>query len=234
MITSPLRRASLILGSLLAVACSTARPAARPRSAPVAARPAPLPLAAELYAADEALRDALSGPWEYLGTGRWPGINRMQACAYRNDRVLIVNVYCTLSESPAFRVDVYSPSRGRVRIYAESRGPISNESRRDYFTFTAESEPPPSALAQLPALALAMSFQQLHDYDAQRHRAYLPACYAGTEHSHDRVGCLSPLEARVGAWAARNRVFLEQANDDWYRLVRNARALATQHGREPE
>lgn len=188
---------------------------------------------AELYSADEALRDALSGPWQYVGNGDWPGINRVQACAYRNERVLVVNVYCTRTETQAFRVDVYSPSRGRVRIYAESRGKLSAHMRQDYFTFAAESEPLPGPESRLPNVALSMSFDQLRAYDEQRHNTFLPACYGGMELSKSRGGCLGALAPRASEWAARNRAFLERASDDWYRLVRELRVLAAQHGRDP-
>src|SRR5688500_12702466 len=175
-------RLSLLVPSLLAAACAAPQ-AERPRPAatvtpPSVVSPVERPVSG-LYGADEALRDALSGPWEYLGTGDWPGISRTEACAFRNDRVLIVNVYCTITETQAFRVDVYSPTRGRVRIYAESSGPVSTFTRTDYFTFTAETEPPPGPDERLPPLSLAWSFAELSAYDAQRYRAFLPACYGG-------------------------------------------------------
>ena len=84
----------------------------------------------------------LSGPWEYLGTGPWHSTERTHACAFRNQRVIVVNVYCTLEDTQAFRVEVFSPQRGMTRIYAESRGAVSAGLRPDYFTFKAESEPP--------------------------------------------------------------------------------------------
>jgi hypothetical protein len=187
-----------------------------------------------LYAADEALRDALSSPWGYLGTGTWPGTNRTQACAFRNARVLIVNVYCTISETNAFRVEIYSPQRGRVRIYAESRGAISERRRPEYFTFTAESEPPPGPEAPLPPLSLTMSFEDLRDYEARRYEAFLPACYGGRALSHQRSGCLGSLEAHASQWAERNAAFLERANEDWYHLVQEMRSRAALYGRELE
>lgn len=224
----------------LVVACGTTRPAQQ-NTAPVARPPAavvtppPRPIQNSLvYGVDEALRDALSGQWRYVGTGRWPGISRAHACAFRNDRVLVVNVYCTTSDAQAFRIDVYSPTRGRVRIYAEAKGPISARARGDYFTFTAESEPPPSTIAAMPHLSLAMSFEELRKYDDLRYRAFLPACYGGEEHLKKRAGCLGTLQSRAHEWAEQNRAFLERANDDWYRVVREMRVEAARYGRELE
>lgn len=237
MSTSQRRARRAVWGfALLAFACGTARQSrrpARPEATPRAAQ-APSARPDALYAADEALRDALSGPWEYLGTGRWPGINRSSACAFRNQRVLVVNVYCTIAETQAMRIDVYSPSRGRARIYAEANGPLSSHMRQQYFSFTAESEPPPGPAARLPQLSLAMSFDQLRAYDEQRYRAFLPACYGGQEQGRQRNGCLGTLAPREGEWTNQNRAFLERANDDWYRVVREMRALSARYGRQPE
>ena len=115
-----------------------------------------------LYPLDEALKDALSGPWKHLGTGRWHGNFSVPACAYRNDRVFLVNVYCTRKELQAFRIDVYSPTRGWVSIYAEAKVPVSTVRRRDYFSFNAAAQPPPRPQAGLPPLALTMLFPELN------------------------------------------------------------------------
>src|SRR5436190_10345241 len=154
MITRP-RHAAVLL--LLAAACGTSKPSQHP-AAPqttggfqVSTRQQPPARPKGLYSAREALRDALSGDLEYIGTGRWPGVERSRACAFRNQRVVIVNAYCTLNEVNAFRIDVHSPERGSVRIYAEANGAISARQRRDYFTFTVESSPPPGSAAHLPA-----------------------------------------------------------------------------------
>jgi hypothetical protein len=195
--------------------------------------PPPQPVE-ELYAADEALGDTLSGRWEYMGTGAWPGNSRMPACAFRNARVLVVNAYCSSTEMQAFRIDVYSPKRGRVRIYAEASGPVSARMRQQYFTFMVESEPPPGPQARLPPLALTMSFDQLRTYEELRYRAFLPGCFGGQERSRPSGGCLDALASRASAWTDRNRAFLEQANDDWYRVVREMRVLAARYGRDPD
>jgi hypothetical protein len=187
-----------------------------------------------IYSPDEAVSDALSGPWIHVGTGPWPGNQRVKACAYRNERVLLVNVYCTIKEVTAFRVDVFSPTRGRVGIYAEARVPVSTVTRREYFTFTAESEPPPRPRARLPAVRLDMSFADLLDYDERRYRAFLPSCYGGVENQRRQGGCLRELAGRASEWVGTNRAFLKDPPADWYRMVTELRALARQHGRDPQ
>lgn len=186
-----------------------------------------------LYSAQQALRDALSGPLEYVGTGRWPGVERSRACAFRNGRVVVVNAYCTLNETPALRVDVHSPQRGLVRFYVEAEGPVSARQRNDYFTFTVETSPVADRAVGLPRLTLAMGYEELRRYEQRRYDAYLPSCFGG-EKSHRQVGgCLGQLQPRASEWAARNRVFLDRANDDWYRLVRELRILAGRYGTHP-
>lgn len=226
---------AVIFSSLLAAACGTAKPASQrpPASVPTTQLPTPQPNNG-LYAADEALRDALSGPWEYLGTGPWQSTERTQACAFRNQRVIVVNVYCTLEDSEAFRLEVFSPQRGVARIYAESKGAVSARMRPDYFTFMVESEPAPGPGTGVPPVTLAMSFQELQAHDQRRYVADLPACYAGTKFNQEQAGCLGALQARAPEWAARNRAFLQQASSDWYHVVQQMRGLATQYGTEPK
>ncbi len=208
----------------------------RPRARPPAVVSEPPAKAAELglYSAEEALSDAVSGPLEYIGTGRWPGVERSRACAFRNRRVVLVNAYCTLNETPAFRIDIFSPERGRVRIYAEAHGAVSARERRDYYTFMVESSPPPSSDARLPPMTLAMGYDALRSYEQQRYEAYLPSCYGGTQHGRRVGGCLGSLELRTNDWAEQHHAFLERANDDWYRLIRELRTLAGRYGAAQE
>lgn len=220
--------------ALVYIGCGTSKPVERPaREGAVPARP-PVVIERDLYAADEALRDVLSGELEYIGTGRWPGVERSSACAFRNSRVLVVNAYCTLTETPAFRIDVYSPVHGRVRIYGEANGPISSRHRGEYFTFVAESDAPPGSDARIAPVALTMSYQQLQSYEQQRYDAYLPGCFGGEQHQRTIGGCLGTLAPRKAQWVARNRNFLEHANEDWYRVIRQMRALAQRYGRDPD
>lgn len=231
----------LWLWCALTAACAAAPkvvapPPAQPKApAPaIVQAPEPLPIDENLYGADEALQDVLSSPWEYVGTGRWPGINRMYTCAFRNERVLVVNVYCGKTDARAFRLDVYSPERGRVSIYAEASGPILVRMRQQYFTFMAESEPPPGPEAGMPPLELSMSFAELRDYDEQRYRAYLPTCFAGEQHEHARGACMGALAEHSAEYTSQNRPFLDRANGDWYRVVREMRVLATRYGKDPK
>jgi hypothetical protein len=225
--------------AVLALGCARVTAPETPAPAPAPPPPqAPPPVVQEppaptgIYALDEAARDALSGPWTYIGTGPWTGNHRVQACAYRNERVIVVNVYCTITEVKAFRVDVFSPARGRVRIYAEGKAPVSTMTRKDYFTFNAESEPPPGARAGLPPVTLTMSFEELRNYDERRYQRFLPSCYGGVEIHRRQGGCLRGLASHAAEWAETNRSFLQEPPEDWYRIVRELRALASQHGRD--
>jgi hypothetical protein len=229
-----MRRVTAVL-MLMAAACAAPTPSVRPppRTQPSATRAAEPADGGRLYSAQGALRDVLSGELEYIGTGKWPGVERLRACAFRNRRVVVVNAYCSLYEQPAFRIEVYSPERGRVRIYAETRGAVSERQRRDYFTFMVEGSPPPSAAARLPSLSLDMRYEELRRYEQQRYDAFLPSCFAGEQNERAVGGCLGALASRQGEWTAENRAFLDQANADWYQVVRKLRALATRYGVEP-
>jgi hypothetical protein len=225
---------------LLSAACASSKPVEHPpqRSTPAAAQPGVEPMAVApaeegLYSADAALRDVLSGELEYVGTGHWPGIARLWTCVFHNDRVIVVDVYCSVSDSHAVRIDVLSPQRGYVRIYAEADGPISVRDRALYFSFNVASEPPAEPATGIPPLALTMSYEQLHDYDQHRYDAFLPGCYGGTKNREPIGGCLGPLAARKAEWTSENRAFLEHASGDWYRVVRDMRALAIRYGRDP-
>jgi hypothetical protein len=207
-----------------------------PDAAPVVeAEPPPEPTGPlPLYSTEEALADALSGPLTHVGTGKWPGIHRSSTCVYRNARVLVVNVYCTTREMKAFRVDIYSPERGRLRIYAEGRAPVSTLTRRDYFTFKAEGEPAPAPEAGLPPVTLGMSFAEIRAYDEKRYQKFLPSCYGGVEIGKAQGGCLGELEPRLAEWSRKNDTFLAQPPPDWYRLVKELRARAPRDGKNAD
>ena len=183
----------------------------------------------QLYGLDEALADVLSGPLEHIGSGPWYGLFRINVCAYRNERVVVVNVYCTTREMKAFSIVVFSPTRGRVVIYAEADHPISTLTRADYFTFKAESEP--VAREKVPPVSLAWDQAELAAWDEKRYHSWIPACYGGVELRKPQGGCLKGLEAQIDPWRARNQPFLDEPPEDWYRIVRDMRALAPQHSK---
>lgn len=220
--------------ALSVAACGTAKPIERAQR-PVVGERKPAPSSVRgLYAAEEALRDVLSGELQYIGTGRWPGVERSRACAFRNERVVVVNAYCTLNEVQAFRIDVYSPERGRVRIYAEASGPVSARDRAEYFSFMVESGQPPAPEARIPPLTLAISYDELRQYEQRRYDAFLPGCFGGEQNQRNVGGCLGSLEPRKGEWAAQSRAFIERANADWYRVIRQMRSLAARYGAHPD
>lgn len=210
----------------LLVAC----PPLEQRATQPAAVERPTP-STRLYAADEALGDALVGPWQYIGTGKWPGNDRMEACAFKNPRVFVVSAYCGIKDPPAIRVIVYSPSRGRTSIYAEGKRAVSGLRRDEYFTFTVETSPPPT-LAGKP-LSLAMSFDELRDYEQRRYSAFAPVCYAGQERARPTSGCLDALAPHKADWERTHQTFLQSASPSWFRMVREMRDAGARYGRDP-
>jgi hypothetical protein len=212
----------------------TAQPTEEPPTQPTSSQPTPdkdSPPAAPLYAIDEALADALSSPLEYIDTGPWFGMIRISVCAYRNERVVVINLYCTPTEMNAFSVVVLSPTRGRVVIYAEADHPISKLKHADYFTFRAETEPPS---AKLPPVKLTWTLAQLAAWDEKRYKAHLPTCAGGVEFRKPDGGCLQALEPRTAEWDKRNQPFLAKPSDAWFRIVKDLRARAPREGRPME
>lgn len=183
-----------------------------------------------LYALDEALADAFSQRWTFVGTGEWFGMFRVNACVYRNDRVFIVNIYCTRKEMKAFGLVVLSPTRGRVYIYAEGDQTISTSTRKDWITFKGEAHLP-VVDEKVPALRLDFTYAELRAWDEKRYYRHGPACYGGVEIKRPQGGCIHGLEAQKDAWAARNKAFLDEPNADWYRIVKEMRVRVTTDAR---
>lgn len=178
-----------------------------------------------LYGLDEALADAFSGPWTFVGTGVWFGMFRVNACVYRNERVVIVNKYCTLKEKPAAGVVIMHPTRGRVFIYAEGDKPISATRRPDWFTFKAESNVPTDH-----ALRVDAPFAELRVWDEKRYYQNAPGCFGGVELKKPQDGCYK-LDAATQDWNAKNRAFLKDPPDAWYRIVAEMRERAKREAR---
>jgi hypothetical protein len=205
---------------------TTTTPQAPVEAPPVEPAPPEPTREPDLYPLDEALADVLSGPLEHIGTGAWFGMFKVTSCAYRNARVVVVNIYCSPTEVKAFSVVVLSPTRGRVVIYAEGNKPISRLKRRDYFTFKAESAP-----SATPPVSLAFRFDELTAWDEKRYRKWIPACFGGVELKKPQGGCLTGLETQVSSWKARNQPFLDDPPEDWYRVIREMRTRAVRDGK---
>jgi hypothetical protein len=180
------------------------------------------PPAQPLYAVTDALADAKASPLERLGIGAWPGNFSIKACVYKNDRVFVVDVYCTYKEQTAFSVVVISPDKGKVRIYAEAENPISKLQRSDYFTFYAEAYPP---LSELPPPALAdATFAKVADWEQKSYdsRLKLPgfgACSTGM------ASC-----DQDPAWDDAATELIAEPNEDWTWIIDQLRNRAQHSG----
>jgi len=175
-----------------------------------------------LYTVTEAFEDIASGPLVFVGTGEWFGNFSIHGCAYRNARVIVVNVYCTVKEQTALGVVVLSPTRGRLMIYAEGSAPISTVKRSEYFAFRMEVQPPdPDA-----PLALDIAYADLRAWDERRYHSRLGACWSG-----DTDGCGAGLESRLAAWNPSAETFLRDPPEAFYRLAKDLHARAVRDSR---
>jgi hypothetical protein len=221
-------RPALLVVMLLA-ACWRSKPPPRQSPPepihPVKAR-SPVPgKPGDLYALDEALADALSGKWTFVGTGEWFGMFRINACVYRNERVYIVNVYCTRREMRSFGVVILSPTRGRVKIYAEGAKVPTASKVADWSTFKAESTLPTDEPAHMD-----FTYAELRAWDERRYYKHSAGCWLGTEINRPHHGCLKVPE-REAEWTARNKDFFSDSNAHWFRMIKEIRALAVRDAR---
>jgi hypothetical protein len=196
------------------------------------------PTAEPMYSPFEALADAAAAPLEYLGTTVWPGIFEISSCVYRNDRVFVVDVYCTTNEMNSASLLVLHPKRGRVRVYAEDRSPISKIPRGGYLHWKLESEEPPPAGKVQPPLALSMNLAQLVKYEKGRYDASPPACWVsrwtgarpGSASPPSDASCRRKTAEAARAWTAATAGF-GQPPEIWYALLERFRALATKNAK---
>jgi len=202
------------------------QPAQPPIGAPVPAQPVPAtggvvaeptpptppaPSVDDLYPVEAAVADVLSSPLTYIGL---VGENAHIECGYRNERVVVIDAYCK-GFPKAFGVTVLSPTRGRVKIFAEARAPITKVKKSGYVVFSAESEGPNTVVT--PPLSLDMTFDAVVAYNLARARRNLPGCVREFQGAKVREGCSKQLD--LGAFIARDGSFVENPPQAWYELV---------------
>lgn len=183
---------------------------------PVGAPQLPGGVTAPPYSLPDALADALSGPLQLVGKGAWHGLVGSLACAYRNDRVLVVDQYCRQRELRSLSVTIVSPLRGRVTISAEGKAPVSKLERRDYQSFSGRSE----ILDPRRRLSLDMSVEDLSQYHAFAGGA-VPFCDLQLSGEQKRGGCIKPLTALYPAYEAENLGFITTPPASWFSFVRS-------------
>ncbi len=182
--------------------------------------PVDAPPAVPLYTVTEALDDVLSGPLQFIGTGPWFGNASIHACAYRNERVIVVYEYCTVREQPALGLIVISPSRGVLKIYAEADSAISTLERTGYFTFRIEVQPP----RDTDPISLEVAYADLNAWEERRYNAFAPSCWSG-----DGTGCSPGLDPQP--WAESAESFLREPPAAWHALAKDLHARAVRDSR---
>jgi hypothetical protein len=214
--------------------------------------PTKAPTDVPFYAPSDAIADASRTPLEHIGTGVWPGIFQIPSCVYRNDRVIVVDVYCTLKEINSFSIVVLHPTRGRVKVYAEARAPISTLQRHQYLQWKAQADDPPRPGQVSPPLRTSMTFKEIIKYEEDAYKADLPACWIDswsartfppgtaphvsksfekTRAASGRGQCRRKTAGIEAAWAPLAAAFERDPPPEWYPLVRRLRELAQKRGK---
>ena len=185
--------------------------------------------ARKLYPPDEALADALSSPLRHLGTGVWPGRYKIPSCAYRNEKVIVLDSYCTLREMNPTTVWIFHPERGTAVFSASGdRGALVSKIKRESYEQWGFS-----TLEPYPGLNLAMSFRELTDWEKRRGVFSRGSCGASlTTSAPKRASCGLKTPDIEEWWQGYYRPLLEVAPADWYELVKRVRALAPKYGKK--
>jgi hypothetical protein len=172
---------------------------------------------APVYAADDAVRDALASPLTLVGIGGWYGYYRHLSCVYKNAQVMVVDMRCSDPETYQLKAIIESPTRGRVEIVADARNksaPLSTVKRADYEVFDIEGAGPWTGPT---ALALSMGYDDMADSYEQR-ASKGGAC--GLTSQKPQGICSARASYAAPAFAAANGRFFESPPDAWYALVR--------------
>lgn len=197
---------------LALVACA---PPMRGTTAPPPSPPAPVvvaPAPPTIYAADEAVRDALSSPLVLVGIGGWPGYFRKLSCIYRNDRVIVTDVRCTRGASPRFEIVIYAPSRGRITMGFEAN--TTSSPRADYKAFGVIANAPWTGPL---SLAAAKTYDDITAYDLAQGKTFPPTCTVDLTHPAGICSKNAPFPP--SAFAAANTPFLQSPSEGWFTLV---------------
>ncbi len=188
------------------------------------------PSAASLYPPAEALADAVSGPLRYVGTTIWYGRYGIPSCIYRNEKVFVVNSYCTLKEINPTAVIVIHPERGVVQLKASGvqDKPVSTLRREQYSDWGFAS------MDGQRGLTLDASADALVAWEERRHRYYRnPGCGAGQAgpSSKMRGKCTDKAPEFEAWWRGVYPPLLEAPPESWYALVKDLRQRARKDGK---
>ncbi|HYH97341.1 hypothetical protein [Hyalangium sp.] len=181
----------------------------------------PTPTSTPLYPPAEAIADALSGPLVPMvgDTGFGPN-ERLPDCFYRNDRVIVINRYCSKREINTTGIQIMHPERGVLYFYAEARAPISSITREDYEQWRIEVRDP------LPGLRVDSALAEVLQWMHRRTREAQQVCWTGFGSSGGvPTGCHYKTPEIKQAWMDAHNALLKSPPPGWYELVREMRGL---------
>jgi hypothetical protein len=182
--------------------------------------------ASPLYSPEDAVADAMSGPLEFVGIDKPEG-HQIPECLFRNQKVLVLDRYCTTKEINTTGIQILHPERGVIYFYAESKEPITGITRDDYREWRIETRDP------YRGARVDMTFDEYQAYEVRRLQLTDQGCSAGFAMTSAEPHCLcrNKTPEIQQWWTATSKPLLKRPPETWYRLVRTLRPLSARRGR---
>jgi hypothetical protein len=179
---------------------------------------------AKLYPLGEAIADATSGPLEFIGMGPWPGTFRRFSCAYRNERVIVVEHHCMPNTRTDIRVQILSPKGGSVAVTAQAKkGVITGQERAAYRDMFGGSS------GGGHAINLKMSYEKIVATTQDKSTRDTGVC---TYRLDSGAKCYQTFEDKLSEFTADADAFFKEPGAGWYKLVEEV-AKARARPKEP-
>jgi hypothetical protein len=166
------------------------------------------------YTPQQALADVLSSPLEFVGKGLLYGYQSIESCLFRNDKVLVLDGYCTKTEVGAADLIVYSMElKQALQIHAESNGnftPISQTNPAKY--------PPNYWYADLretgPDIHLEISFSAFADLYQNMAQNQAPDCLVSAQFS-----TCAGNPSYTQDWLSEAESFRKSPGKSWHQVL---------------
>ena len=179
---------------------------------------------AALYTPQEALTDALSEPFKFVGyfMPKYSESQKYPTCLFKNSKVLVVSSYCVSQNVPAGSVLIFNvdPTRGYARIYTEIQDmnrDISTASRSDYLEFILST----SARITKQAFNANMSAKTYEKWEESENKDFTQYCVTGNSFKSEPYQTVcKDITNELHVWGPHGLDFWQNSDPNWPKLLK--------------